>query len=157
MEHSRRGLLLSDGTLIRPGDALISLHAWNERLEHQTPNAAPLARGNFILKRFRESLRLLNATLDKRPAAGAVKAVKAEMSFVTDVLQFSRLTAQLGFDLVAFEQPVARLWRRALWDNLLAYLLMWTFSPRSLEGKGLTDLIRTEIWISRERLSQLYG
>ncbi len=57
--YSRRDLLLSDGTRILRGEALIGLDAWNERLHHQGPNADPLAWGSFLLHRFRYSLGLL--------------------------------------------------------------------------------------------------
>jgi hypothetical protein len=67
------------------------------------------------------------------------------------------ILSPLGFNVKPVERPRGRFWRRAFWDNLYSYLLMWTFNPKSLQGKELTNLLRAELWISRERLRERYG
>jgi len=147
---------LSDGTRIQPGDPLIGLHAWNERLRHWGPNEGTLAWGRLLLKGLTSSLRLLGDHVAANPGLSTAVALRAEFSFATDLQQASDIAGALGFDLVLLDQPAVRFWRRAFWDNLYAFGLMWAYSPRSLRGKPLSGLNRVQIWMSCSRLAELY-
>lgn len=156
-EQSQQELLLSDGTRIRRGDPLIGLHAWNERLREGELNERPLAWGRLLLRGLTSSLRLLGDHVAANPGLSTAVALRAELSFVTDLRQASDIFSRLGFDLVLLDQPAARFWRRAFWDNFYAYGLMWAYTPASLTGKRLSDLKRVQIWMSCKRLAGLYG
>jgi len=148
---------LSDGTRIQRGDPLIGLHAWNERLRDRGSKEGTLAWGRLLLRGLTSSLRLLGDHVAANPGLSTAVALRAEFSFATELQQASDIAGPLGFDLVLLDQPGARVWRKAFWDNLYACGLMWAYNPASLTGKRLSDLKRVQIWMSSGRLAELYG
>jgi hypothetical protein len=156
-EQSHQELLLSDGTRIQRADPLIGLHAWNERLRDRGLKEGPLAWGRLLLRGLTSSLRLLAHQVPQNTRLSNAVALRAEFSFATDLQQANDIAGPLGFDLVLLDQPDGRVWRKAFWDNLYAYGLMWAYNPASLTGKRLSDLKRVQIWMSCKRLAVLYG
>lgn len=155
--RSKRQLLLSDGVQVKVGDPILVIHFWNERLGGSPQDRIALGWGRYMLRRFNASLRMLAAYLDQHPWANDIVALRGDLDFVKDVLPAKTVFMRLGFDVVPKERPGARFWRRAFWDNLYSYFLMWAFNPGSLRGKRLSEMVRVELWISRERLAQIYG
>ena len=148
---------LSDGTCVRPGDPLVHLHLWNERLKDLPQDRASLGWGRDLMRMLASSLSMLAAHLGEVQGGQSVVALRAEFGFLTD-LQAARLIAvPLGFDVVLKELPGLRMWRRAFWDNFYSLLLLWVFDPASLQGKRLASLSRVVIWMSRERLTERYS
>jgi hypothetical protein len=152
----RRALRLSDGASLRPGDPLVNIHLWNERLDDLGLDV-PAAWGAVTLHRFRFSLGRLAALLTDGGEWREVVAVCGELSFVTGLEKARRFFEPLGFDLFLVDQPGLKIWRPAFWDNLFASWLMWTFNPASLRGKRLGQLVRVEVWMSRDTLLRKYA
>lgn len=102
----------------------------------------------------RHSLRLLAGYMQAQRGLDAVRAVYAEFGFVEDERgeQMQRTMTRLGFDLVAGERPDWDIRRRAFWDNLYSWWMIWTFNPESLKRKSFTHIRRNELWMSRARL-----
>jgi hypothetical protein len=156
-EPSKWHASLSDGVEVKPGNPIILLHLWNERvLEFLQPHE-PLGWTRYLLRRFLKSLPLLNEQLNQQAWGDEIVAMRAEFGFLVTLDVAGPILSPLGFDVMPVERPRGRFWRRAFWDNLYSYLLMWTFNPKSLQGKELTNLLRAELWISRERLRERYG
>jgi hypothetical protein len=156
-EPSKWHASLSDGVEVRPGDPIISLHLWNERvLEFLQPHET-LGWTRYLLRRFLTSLHILNEYLNQQAWGDEVVAMRAEFGFLVTLDVLRPLLSPHGIDVMPLERPKGRFWRRAFWDNLYSYLLMWTFNPKSLQGKKITNLLRAELWISREKLGKLYG
>ena len=154
---SPQQIRLSDGVQVQLGDPILVIHFWNERLGGSPQDRIALGWGRHLSRRLKASLRMLPAYLDHNLWANDIVAVCGELGFVKDVLSAKRYFMRLGFDVVPMEAPGMRFWRRAFWDNLYSYALMWTFNPGLLRGKRLTKLVRVVIWISRERLVQMYA
>jgi len=110
-----------------------------------------------MLRRVNASLHMLAAYLDQHPWANDIVALHAELGIIMNLPAAMSIARHHGIDAIPKERPRARFGRRAFWDNLYSYILMWTFNPGSLRGKRLTEMVRVELWISRERLTQIYG
>lgn len=152
----RRPLELSDGASLKPGDPLINIHLWNERVDEFGGGNPPAAWGAASLHRLRASLHRLAVLLSDDANGREAVAVCGKLSFVTHPVKAQRLFQALGFDMAVIDRPGLRIWRPAFWDNLLASWLMWTFNPASLRGKRLADLARIEVWMSRKSLLGKY-
>lgn len=155
--RSREERQLSDGTRIQPGDPLIHLHLWNERLKDLPQDRTSLAWGRDLVRMGTSSLSMLAAHLSAVERGHSVVALRGESGFLTDLRAAKLIAVPLGFDVVLKELPGLRVWRRAFWDNFYSYLLLWAFGPASMRGKRLASLNRVVIWMSRERLFERYG
>ncbi len=152
--RSPRDLVLSDGTCIFKGDTLLALHFRNEQLAAVLRQDATLETGVVLVRGARHSLRLLAGYIHAQRELDAVRAVHANFGFVEDERgeQMQRMIRRLGFDPVAGERPNWDFRRRAFWDNLYSWWMMWTFNPASLKRKSFTHIRRNELWMSRARL-----
>lgn len=148
---------LSDGTCVRPGDPLVHIHLWNERLKDLPQDRASLAWGRDLVRMLTSSLSMLAAHLDEVQRGQSVVALRGEFGLLTHLWAARVIAVPLGFDVVLKELPGLRVWRRAFWDNFYSYLLLWVFGPASMRGKRLANLNRVVIWMSRERLIERYG
>ncbi len=153
---SPRDIRLRDGTSVRRGDPILHLHLWNERLLRLPGRDDSLGWGRSLMRRAAHSLRLLARSVRSRREAEVV-ALRGELGFVTQVRSIRPALERLGFDVVLKEAPGWRVWRRAFWDNVYSYLLLWTFGRQSLRGKRLGELRRVEVWMSRARLLERFG
>ncbi|MEW6567367.1 MAG: hypothetical protein AB1449_04200 [Chloroflexota bacterium] len=154
---SRRAVVLSDGTQVKPGDPIVHLHLWNERLRDLPNVSDSLGWGRLLLHQGALSLQLLARYLEVQSAAAHYVALRGEPGFVTDLRSARAALERLGFEVFLKESPGFRLWRRAFWDNFYSFLLLWTFGPHTMKGKELGRLQRLEIWMSRARLTECYG
>lgn len=153
---SDMNIMLSDGKQVRTGDPVLDLHLWNERLANHLLTKQGLARGRALLRHFHISLRLLSDWCGSDSNRGSFIALRAEFGMVTDIHKVEPILEKLGFDTTLKERPGVRLWRRAFWDNLFSMALMWTFNPGFARTRSLTDLVRARMWMSLERLHELY-
>jgi hypothetical protein len=156
-ERSKWHASLSDGVEVKPGDPIILLHLWNERVLEFLQSHETLGWTRYLLRRFLKSLPILNEYLNQQAWGDEIVAMRAEFGFLVSLEVAGPILSSLGLDVMPVERPRGRFWRRAFWDNLYSYLLMWTFNPKSLQGKKITNLLRAELWISREKLAKLYG
>ncbi|MGD2252249.1 MAG: hypothetical protein PVF70_04960 [Anaerolineales bacterium] len=154
--YSNRSFQLSDGTEVQEGDPILHIHLWSERLKDLASMRNTLGWGQAILSHMRSSLSMLVEFLDQHPRPEDWVAVRGEYGFITQVRSAEGVLKRLGFDLAYHEFPGMRIWRRAFWDNLYSYFLMWTFNPDNVKGKRLADLARLQFWISRAKLEQRY-
>ena len=155
--RSKQRVRLSDGVEVAPGDPLILLHLWNERVPDLIQYYETLDWSRLIIRRFMTSLTMLNTYLSHQSWGSDIVAMRGEFGFLIRLEGANPIAARIGLDLVPLEPPGLHIWRRAFWDNLYSYVLMWAFNPQSLRGKHLAKLVRAELWISRGRLKQLYG
>ncbi len=155
--RSREERQLSDGTRIQPGDPLVHLHLWNERLRDLPQDRGSLGWGRQLMRMMVSSLSMLAAHLNEIEGGPSVVALSGESGLLTDLRAAKVVAIPLGFDVVLKEPPGLRVWRRAFWDNFYSYLLLWAFGPASMRGKRLASLNRVVIWMSRERLFERYG
>jgi hypothetical protein len=162
LTRAARAVTLADGTALRPGDAVIEVHFWNERLRlgaFRAPWAANLRWAATMRRRAVQSLRRLAQRLETDPGLQQVKALHVAPAIAGGrrTRVFARVLRRHGFE-VAFDADAAEagswLFRRA--DNLWLWLLAWAFNPRSLRDWRF-DRRRREFWMSRARFIALYG
>ena len=158
--QAREALVLADGTRIEPGDPVVDIHFWNERLPAM-PDAGPDLRwAREMYRCFTASLRLLADYLEHSPTLGGIRAIRAEYGFSSE----AGLDAQRGlYERLGLEVRRVRAARGAwgrfaeFWENLFSYWLIWTYNPASLKGKRFLDLERCQVWMSRQALYARYG
>lgn len=154
----KREVPLADGTRLHPGDAVVVLHFWNERLL-LTPSWGPGLRWATVTRRrtVRSLRRLARYMRDDR--CNEIKALRIEPALTggrrASVL--TRIVAKHGFEAGPdADAAVGGSWLYRFFDNLWLWLLAWTFNPVTLKGWRF-DRRRREFWMSRERFIALYG
>jgi hypothetical protein len=151
-----RLLTLSDGVAIRPHDAVVQIHYWNE----QMPPIPKEGRSALWAARFRNgvvhSLSLLAEALTRERRFADVAAIFAAPAFAAGggPAITTRLSTRLGFDVL--DGPSSDGSIHAWFDSLLIWVLMRTFNPASVRGRGLAH-DRVPIWMSRSKLLTMYG
>lgn len=157
--RSRRGVVLSDGTLIAAGERVGELHLWNERLPPMPPEGPDLRWAVAMYRGMVRSLQLLAAYAENDPAWAGIRAWRGEAAFNRreEARSASKFLGQLGLELLPAE-PAGPLKRFTdFWENLYSWWLIWTFNPASLRSKRFWRLERRQVWISRATLLCRYG
>ncbi|MCL6430107.1 MAG: hypothetical protein K6V36_04510 [Anaerolineae bacterium] len=157
--RAREAIVLQDGTQIRPGDPVIDIHFWNERVPPMPESGPDLRWAREMHRRFVASLRLLAQHLMEASSSDGA-AIRGEFGFLSgEALDAqSYLFRRLGLEVRRLHAARGAWGRFAeFWQNLFSYWLIWTYNPASLRGKRLLDLERCEVWISRQALLARYG
>jgi hypothetical protein len=157
--EARRRILLSDGTVIRPGDPILELHLWNEHLPAM-PAAGPSAAWAILMKRLlRRSLILTALHLEQERALAPIVALHGAPPFRSRLgaAQMLRAAKRFGFDLIEPDAPVtwASLVHDVL-DGMLLWALMRAFNPSAQRSNG-SSRHRYHLWISRQKLLCCFG
>lgn len=161
LEPARDPMALTDGTTVQPGDPLVILHFWNERLPPVPPEGPNLRWARTMIDGSAASLGMLSRYLAGQPDLAAVRAIGSGLAgFLTmaDLDLGSRFFGRLGFDVR--RGPRRRsLWGRfaGFWENIYSWALIWTYNPASVRGKPPWRLGRFGIWMSRATLERRYG
>jgi len=144
-------LVLADGTHVMPGDLVIELHIWNERIPTLGLPGRNLFWACCVKNRIRRSLSELARYLELNPALHPYVAVHAEAFPMTEraARKLARVAACFGLMQAAPELP-------ADWGHgMLAWLLAWACNPGSVSGKQLRPF-RHEFWMSALELRTRY-
>lgn len=153
-------LILSDGTMVYPGETVAEIHFWNERIPKMPPGGPDLAWGQQFYRLLRRSLTLLAEYVQRDPRFAQVRAFRGETTWVPRVgaLNIPAVVQHLGFDLIFLERKAGPLRRfLAFWDNLYTWGLIWTYNPGALIYKDILRSERCRFWISKESLIRHYG
>ncbi len=149
---------LSDGTQIRRGDPICSIHFWNEHMPRIPPEGADIAWALQFRRQLRHSFRLLSRYVQDGPVPDSVQAIVGELSFGSAYRfsQFEAIMERWGFDVVSVPEP-RQLWPRfgRFWENVYALALAWAYNPGSLTGDRW-HLRRDVLWMSRHTLVTTY-
>jgi len=160
LQPARTCHVLADGTHIEPGDALVTIHLWNERLPRMPSSGADLRWAVQIYRSFVASLRILARHVALDPKLTAAVAIFGETGFLTTAQLDSGVGAltRLGFEIHRLPPP-ANVRERFIrfWPNLYSHALLWTFNPATLPDKPFWRLERCQVWMSRAALEQRYG
>lgn len=142
---------LEDGTRIVPGDPVLDLHIWNERVAVLGLPGRNLGWACRVKNRVRESLHELACRFECDSRFGRYVAVRAEAVVLSEsaARRFSRIAARFGLESTKPE-------RLADWGHgMLALLLAWACNP-ARTFRGHYRPIRREFWISAMALQSRY-
>ncbi len=157
--RARHAVHLSDGALIAPGDLVIDIHCWNERVPPMPKGGADLAWALKASGGLKASLRLLAAALDSDARLQPARAIRARVNFVGlggSNQSVSRIIARMGFEDVDEGGGGLNARFHDMLENLLIGALVWTHNPEALRRDKLLRE-RRPVWASRERLLALHG
>ncbi|HOG45940.1 MAG TPA: hypothetical protein PLJ35_12690 [Anaerolineae bacterium] len=153
-------LRFNNGAAVAPGDQLIVIHFWNERLPAVPAEGPDLRWARTMIRQSVASLRLLAQYLESRPDLAGVRAIGSDVAgFLTvSELDTGAVFPRLGFEM---QRPLASAgpWQRFLgfWEGVYSWLLVWTYNPATLRGKAPWSLERFGMWMPRTTLEARYG
>lgn len=144
--HAKTAVKLPGGEAVQPGDPIIELHFWNDRLGEDRSQRS-------LRSNLRRSLALLAEQLKSNESFADIRAVHATLARIPR--RSCRIHHPFGCALCA--EPRSDKWRmHDFFENLLIHWLRWTFNPRRVNAKSL-QLNRVEIWISVSELRARFG
>jgi hypothetical protein len=143
--RSRTAVALPRGELVRPGDPILELHFWNDRLSRdRKERSSPMS----LRSELRRSLALLAEQLQSNENFVDIRAVHATLARIPS--RSCRIRHPFGCSLST--EPRSARWRlHDCLENLLIHWLRWAFNPRHVKQKSLR-LNRIELWISVSEL-----
>ncbi len=156
LTRSRWEVTLNDGTVIRRGETIGMIHAWNERVPPIPPTGADMAWARELRRRLIRSLQLLAQATQEDPRLQSIRGFGG-----AGVLRFSpailRLLERLGLEIYELPPQSLRDRLEEQGSRVWTWLMRRAFNPVSVEGRGLAVLSRRFYWLGREKLLQMYG
>jgi hypothetical protein len=156
----RNEVVLSDGTVGRPGDQVVGLHLWNERIPVIPAKGPSLAWGHQFNRCFAESLRELARFLMSEHELRNITIIRANMSVgskaQSDSLYGIGIVSRHGFEVfpdeVGLSLPVLV---RRFGENILYWLLTLVCNPAAARSSKFWRT-RSCIYLSRKVLERKY-
>jgi hypothetical protein len=145
-------VVLADGTVVQPGDVVVDLHLWNERVHALGGGRAlGLGWGCRAKRRIERSLAALAAHVEVTQGLAHCKAFRAEAVFIRGrrVRTLLRIAERLGFGAAVDPE------RADVGHTLLAFALTWAFHPGDRAYRGVWGT-RYTLWMSRRVLRDRY-
>jgi len=160
LARSHTDLVLSDGTVVQPGDWVGQFHLWNEHIPRMEATGPDL---NWAVKFYRgmmASLKALTTYVEADERFNSVQAFHGEVAVLQeeDLPTAVQLFKRLGFDTQEPQAPTT--WPRRFvrfWENLYTWWLMWVYQPASLQRRSFRHLVRFDMWISHTELLRRFG
>lgn len=156
--QARVAVTLTDGTRVKPGEPVGTLHFWNEHLPHYPPEGPNLRWACAIRDQMWRSLRSLAEYVECEPSWRNIRALRGEyaLSSRLGTPQVQRVGGRYGFEWV---RPAdLSLLRRlhAVGEGVILWSLTRAFHPAALTRQPfMRD--HHELWISRSALIGRYG
>lgn len=148
--RAKTAVTLPNGEAVQPGDPIIELHFWNDRLgKDRRERSSPRS----LRSDLRRSLALLAEQLKSKESFAEIRAVHATLARIPS----RSCSIHHPFGCSFCTEP--RSDKRRIHDsfeNLLIHWLRWTFNPRQVKPKSL-QLNRIELWISVSELRARFG
>jgi hypothetical protein len=145
-------VVLADGTVVQPGDIVVDLHLWNERVRALGGGRAlGLGWGCRAKRRIERSLAALAAHVEVTQGLAHCKAFRAEAVFIRGRRERAllRIAQRLGFGTPKNPE------RADVGHTLLAFALTWAFHPGDRAYRGIWGT-RYTFWMSRRALRDRY-
>lgn len=143
---------ISDGTVVRAGDAVSELHLWNEHLPRMPLRGPTIAWAIAMRRSVRRSLPQLAAHVEADPRFAQIQAFVGDITFAgcRRGAKLNRVARQYGFDLIQRHDDETP-YLRDFVDGLFVCALTRAFNPAGLRHLRLTRR-RYELWISKRTL-----
>lgn len=154
--RAREGVRLADGTSIRPGDPLGTLHCWNERLRF-SPAGPDLHWAKSMHRRVRRSLEILSLHIEQDPSWAQVQAFRGETVLpeqISEHQQLERIVGHYGFEL-GRRLGSSRSRLACLPENMLRWGFVRAYNPGALARHSILQG-RQQLWLTRKALRRLH-
>jgi hypothetical protein len=151
-------LTLADGVVVAPGDPVLDIHFWNERLP-QAGESRGLGWGGRFGRQLLRSFAELAAAVDRDPDLAGAVAVRGRLAFAgaRDGDDCRRFGAWFGFEATDPDRPLPLKRRLAnLGEDIWLLALTYAFNPGALRGRAVLRR-RDDLWISRPALLARYA
>ena len=144
-------IALADGTEILPGNLVIHLHLWNERISARTSFRSGLGWGSRARRRIERSLVSLAAHVEANPSLAQCSVFRAEAVFLIGrrAGTLSRIAERLGFGTPIVPRPADP------GHTMLAFALAWACHPGNPMNRPMRAT-RYSFWMSRSTLRDRY-
>ncbi len=154
--QAEHALTLSDGTLIKPGDAILNLHLWNEQVPSLGESRASVAWGQQMKRAVQISLIELARHLADNDELKAVVAVRADIRLGTAAqsTQLIRMAYRYGFEPVTQDATEDGALHR-FGENIYVLMLVLATNPIAV-GSPVLRRDHTLVYLSRKSLEQRY-
>jgi len=155
-----RDIILPDDTQVAAGEAVGELHMWNEHAPKIPAGGPSVGWAKKLQRGFKTSLQDLAAYIQADADFASVRVFHATAAFVgrNGNEQIEKMARHYGFETIDLAPPTSFFRRLHFWgDNLLVWLLGWTFNPRSVRHMPVFNRRRQEMWLSRDTLMRLFG
>jgi hypothetical protein len=135
---------------LAPGNRILMLHFWNERLPKLPAAGADLGWAKRFYRSLDGSFEAVGAYLVSQPALQDIAAIGGETVLLPASEGSSTLSFlhRYGFTVFPCKSRLGRFGR--FWENLYSWLLLWTYNPNSLHSYSFRRLRRMEFWASRQ-------
>jgi hypothetical protein len=152
--RSTDGLLLRDGTRVRPGDRIINLHFWTEQVPLIPPAGPTFGWARHISRIFESSLQELARHLAARADVEDIAAIRASLALGSAARsdQVSRLLSHFGFEAAPRqEEPSVAERIHRYGENILISLMVLARNPTTMRSDTLRRG-RVVLYLSRRSL-----
>jgi hypothetical protein len=146
-----------ENEVVRAGEPVLFLHLWNDHIVPVSTQATPVTWAIKAARWLRRSFQQIAQFVLEEPRARDVRAVGGSPGFLSSVdrpagVLFMR---RLGFEIFPYHSPLGRF--GLFWENLYSWILIWTYHQHSMRGRHAYNIERFELWMSTEKLLELYG
>jgi hypothetical protein len=151
-------IMLVDGTELPPGEEIVQLHFWNERVPHYDGAGATFHWARQFNRMFDRSFRELSSYLSRHELR-AVRGVRADVALGTSehMEQVLRFCDHYGFKPVQNTLPVTvRSSLHRLGENILISLLILAHNRRAFRMDCLRRS-RADVFLPRAKLDERFG
>lgn len=147
---------LSDGTVVKPGQPIIDLHFWNERVP-QTDACHGLGWGRRFGRQLTRSISELAQVIDEHPRLRDAVAIRGRLAFsgARDQDDAQRFAHWFGFEYALAGRPTFARRLHDAAEDIWLLALAWTFNPGSLRTRSMVRR-RDDLWISKAALMERY-
>jgi hypothetical protein len=157
--RAHRAVTLRDGTRIRPGQRVVQLHFWNERIPPLPPKGATIRWARLLQRCIAASLHELARYLSSRPDLHDVSAICGNVPCATksQIRQITHIMACYGFEAM-FEPERLSIGKRIhqFGENILISLIVFARNAKALRLDTLSR-VRVPIYLSRRTLERKFG
>ncbi len=145
------------GGEIPAGERILELHFWNEHIPPLPSTGPSLSWAVRFRRLVAVSTHCLAQAMRNDPRLAGVRAVGGVTPLFTpgDGSAAEGIFRRLGFAVTPHRNPLGRFME--FWEEVYAWLLMWTFTGKNQKRPSLRTLRRSDFWMSADRFLRLYG
>lgn len=154
--RARMAIALSDRIEVRPGDCVVDLHWWNERIARVLAKGSPLGRGKLLCRSLHTSFQALAEFASTSPELKDAKFFHARvvMPVGDHVGGLESVARRYGFN--AATRPARGMERiHNFFEDFLVYALLWAFNPNP-QLRKTRQLRRVDLWATRGEFLERY-